>query len=375
MGCLRLINTENFEPVLRVEHSKNRGTESPQLDARLGRWMSPDPVFRPHVSPYNSMDGNPINMNDPLGLTPGGGNFDPKGNNTVPSSATNIKKHKPSGELNDEGKSEEPIQDSDKKAIVEPGFVKSFQIGGETFTAKFGSKSGKFKGYKNSDGETVEEFEERQAMYEEWDALDAMEAEEEALDEELAKYNWIDYGDSPPHHSETANFWRGAAAYGIGGAIAVGYVLPAVIEASPMLVSKGSATTVATKMAVSATTQAVVNGGDVNVVGVVADGFLVPGASDAVGASTELNFNVVTWESSYSSIFSTTNHKSLEEATYQFAIGTIMGTTMGASRVPLKNSGMTEGMQNATSIMLNFPIGFSSQGLQKIVSDKLDNNE
>jgi len=71
MGCLRLINTENFEPVLRVEHSKNRGTESPQLDARLGRWMSPDPIFQPGESPYQSMDGNPINLTDVRGLDPG----------------------------------------------------------------------------------------------------------------------------------------------------------------------------------------------------------------------------------------------------------------------------------------------------------------
>jgi len=69
MGCLRLVNTEEFEPVLRVEHSKNRGTESPQLDARLGRWMSTDPIFQPHQSPYNSMDGNPVNLNDPSGLS------------------------------------------------------------------------------------------------------------------------------------------------------------------------------------------------------------------------------------------------------------------------------------------------------------------
>jgi len=69
MGCLRLANTENFEPVLRVEHSRNRGTESPQLNAALGRWMTTDPIFQPHQSPYNSMDGNPINLNDPLGLS------------------------------------------------------------------------------------------------------------------------------------------------------------------------------------------------------------------------------------------------------------------------------------------------------------------
>ncbi|GAA0877032.1 hypothetical protein GCM10009118_34420 [Wandonia haliotis] len=38
-----------------------------QLDPRLGRWKSPDPVFQPHQSPYNSMDNNPVWFNDPLG--------------------------------------------------------------------------------------------------------------------------------------------------------------------------------------------------------------------------------------------------------------------------------------------------------------------
>jgi RHS repeat-associated protein len=38
-----------------------------QLDPRLGRWMSLDPVFQAHQSPYNSMDNNPIVLNDVLG--------------------------------------------------------------------------------------------------------------------------------------------------------------------------------------------------------------------------------------------------------------------------------------------------------------------
>jgi RHS repeat-associated protein len=42
-------------------------TEFRQLDPRLGRWLSLDPVFQPHQSPYNSMDDNPIWHNDPLG--------------------------------------------------------------------------------------------------------------------------------------------------------------------------------------------------------------------------------------------------------------------------------------------------------------------
>jgi hypothetical protein len=37
------------------------------MDTRVARWWSNDPVFQPHQSPYNSMDGNPIMYKDPLG--------------------------------------------------------------------------------------------------------------------------------------------------------------------------------------------------------------------------------------------------------------------------------------------------------------------
>ncbi len=36
-------------------------------DPRLGRWISPDPVFQPWQSPYAAMDNNPMNMIDPNG--------------------------------------------------------------------------------------------------------------------------------------------------------------------------------------------------------------------------------------------------------------------------------------------------------------------
>ena len=42
-------------------------TEFRQLDPRLGRWFSVDPVFQPWQSPYSSMDNDPINLNDPMG--------------------------------------------------------------------------------------------------------------------------------------------------------------------------------------------------------------------------------------------------------------------------------------------------------------------
>ncbi len=47
-------------------------TEFRQLDTRLGRWFSSDPVFQPWQSSYTSMDNNPINLTDVLGLLPDG---------------------------------------------------------------------------------------------------------------------------------------------------------------------------------------------------------------------------------------------------------------------------------------------------------------
>jgi RHS repeat-associated protein len=100
MGCLRLENLEN--PVLlrvlnggssdfakrrervylygyqgseKDDEIKGNGnsytTEFRQLDPRLGRWLSIDPVFQPWQSPYCSMDNNPIKLNDPLGNVTG----------------------------------------------------------------------------------------------------------------------------------------------------------------------------------------------------------------------------------------------------------------------------------------------------------------
>ena len=46
-------------------------TEFRQLDTRLGRWFSVDPVFQPWQSPYNSMNNNPVFLIDPMGNVAG----------------------------------------------------------------------------------------------------------------------------------------------------------------------------------------------------------------------------------------------------------------------------------------------------------------
>ena len=44
-------------------------TEFRQLDSQMVMWRSHDPVFQPWQSPYNSMDGNPVSLNDVRGNT------------------------------------------------------------------------------------------------------------------------------------------------------------------------------------------------------------------------------------------------------------------------------------------------------------------
>ncbi len=44
-----------------------------ELDARILRWWSPDPVYQPWQSPYCVMDGNPVALVDPMGAQSEGG--------------------------------------------------------------------------------------------------------------------------------------------------------------------------------------------------------------------------------------------------------------------------------------------------------------
>ncbi len=62
-------------------------TEFRQLDTRLGRWFSSDPVFQPWQSSYTSMDNNPVNLTDVNGDVAGddgGDGKDKKSDDSTP---------------------------------------------------------------------------------------------------------------------------------------------------------------------------------------------------------------------------------------------------------------------------------------------------
>lgn len=52
-------------------------TEYRMLDVRVGRWFSTDPMIDPSVSPYVSMDNNPVALTDVMGLSTGSGATNP----------------------------------------------------------------------------------------------------------------------------------------------------------------------------------------------------------------------------------------------------------------------------------------------------------
>jgi RHS repeat-associated protein len=63
-------------------------TEFRQLDPRLGRWLSVDPVIQPWQSSYCSMDDSPIIYNDPNGLAAQSKELPPPGEKSANGSAS-----------------------------------------------------------------------------------------------------------------------------------------------------------------------------------------------------------------------------------------------------------------------------------------------
>ncbi len=85
-------------------HGTSYTTEFRQLDTRLGRWFSSDPILQPFQSSYTSMDNNPINLTDVRGDKIDGGkpNIFRRAWNTLTGKTSRGKqKQKVGGETND----------------------------------------------------------------------------------------------------------------------------------------------------------------------------------------------------------------------------------------------------------------------------------
>ena len=107
-------------------------TEFRQLDPRLGRWFSVDPIFQPWQSPYTSMDNNPIGLNDPKGLKAAGGE-------ATFSDGTVMKKPSKGNWFKRAGES---IKNFFKESVAN---IKKSVISTFTFKQKTGAKEGEVK--------------------------------------------------------------------------------------------------------------------------------------------------------------------------------------------------------------------------------------
>ena len=128
-------------------------TEFRQYDARLGRWLSLDPMDKkyPSFSPYSAFNNNPVYFKDPKGLE----GEDPKSS----------KKEKGAGneelKLPQDAVIKGRFVDKDKNGVInhgkkildaKPGDVDRFSIGDKDYVANFDIK-GDFNGYVDKAGE------------------------------------------------------------------------------------------------------------------------------------------------------------------------------------------------------------------------------
>lgn len=93
------------------------------------------------------------------------------------------------------------------------------------------------------------------------------------------------------------------------------------LEAAPALFSSDPLWFAGVKMGISGGAQYTLKGGEVNVVGVLADGFMIPGAGDLTGAAFEYNINFRNGTTNYRSILDT---KSAEDVVREAVISSII---------------------------------------------------
>jgi len=128
-------------------------TEFRQYDARLGRWLSLDPLDKKYssFSPYSAFNNNPVYFIDPKGLE----GEDPKSSKNYKSAGNKELK------LPQNAVVKGRFVDKDNNGVInhgqkildaKPGDVDRFSVGDKDYVANFDSK-GKFNGYVNKAGE------------------------------------------------------------------------------------------------------------------------------------------------------------------------------------------------------------------------------
>jgi RHS repeat-associated protein len=128
-------------------------TEFRQYDARVGRWLSLDPMEKkyPSFSPYSAFNNNPIYFIDPKGLE----GEDPKSSKTEKGAGNKDLKLPQDAVIKGRfvDKDDNGVINHGKKILdAKPGDVDRFSVGDKDYVANFDSK-GKFNGYVDKAGE------------------------------------------------------------------------------------------------------------------------------------------------------------------------------------------------------------------------------
>ena len=258
-------------------------TEFRQYDSRIGRWLSIDPRYNPTMSPYNGMDNSPIRYNDPSGLYTERRAQRMKSRAEKNGWSTSSINHTGSGKRdynfnaykeNDNGTGLffSTMTKGGMRSLKSNSYFESYSglVSSEIIPAR-GSSSVSLTIGKNNI--TIDGLKYLEAIHIANSFNESVAA--------LESYQRDHYEDP---------FWD-KVGYGVNGLVLLAALGPIAEAVGPFIEP-------ISKMALLKTTgsilaQASLNKGDVNLIGALADGFLIFGASQLVGAGFDLNINVV----------------------------------------------------------------------------------
>ena len=273
-------------------------TEYRLLDTRLGRWLTIDPKLDPGMSPYNSMDDNPIRFSDPYGLY------------------TKGRAERMANRARERGctASIYKAQDS-RKWVVDV----SYQYNGETFSGSFSKgdqiKDDVFKSlyWEKGYSTKIEMSDFALAENSSQSEMNLHQYKNSLKNEESywRHKNWT-FDVTNPYYKEMQARRRNIDKLGsyMMNSLAVLVCLPAAIEGAAVIQSSPALQPIfgvstkywAAKTGISATMQALTNNGNVNVFGAFCDGFLGYGSSSILGSGINAQVNVLSGDMSFQTL-------------------------------------------------------------------------